>query len=244
MGKWSQSVGKIFLDWLKPKPNLQWLDVGCGNGSFTELIFQRCAPGSAHGIDPSEAQLEFARSIPSLKSAHFQKADAMALPFPDNTFDVAVMPLVIFFVPDPAKGVAEMSRVVRPDGVVAAYGWDLMGGGFPYESLRAEFHQLGHDVPLPPNPDAARLETLRSLWTGAGLSAVETREIMVQRIFTDFDDYWETVLGGPSFRSVLSSLKPGQVALVKERMRAGLKADPDGTIICSARANAVKGWVN
>ena len=45
------------------------------------------------------------------------------------------MPLVIFFVPDPAKGVAEMARVVRPGGIVAAYAWDMAGGGFPYERV-------------------------------------------------------------------------------------------------------------
>jgi len=42
-----------------------------------------------------------------------RQGDAMALPFPDDTFGAAVMPLVIFFVPDPAGGVAEMARVVR-----------------------------------------------------------------------------------------------------------------------------------
>ena len=95
----------------------------------------------------------------------------MALPFPDDTFDAAVMPLVIFFVPDPAKGVAEMARVVCPGGIVAAYAWDMLGGGFPYEALRAEMRAMGVDVPLPPSPDASRIDAMRDLWTGAGLDA-------------------------------------------------------------------------
>ena len=53
----------------------------------------------------------------------------MALPFPDERFDSAVMALVIFFARDPATGVAEMRRVVRPGGTVASYIWDMLGGG-------------------------------------------------------------------------------------------------------------------
>ncbi len=70
----------------------------------------------------------------------------MTQPFPDDTFDVAVMPLVIFFVPDPEKGVAEMVRVVCPGGAVTAYAWDMYGGGFPYEALQAEMRSLGITV--------------------------------------------------------------------------------------------------
>src|SRR5882672_6821425 len=128
MGKWSQLVGETFLDWLTPASGLRWLDVGCGNGAFTEMIVDRCAPSSVDGVDPAEAQLVFAHTRPALAAARFHQGDAMALPFPDNTFDVAVMPLVIFFVPDPAKGVGEMARVVRPGGTVTAYAWDMIGG--------------------------------------------------------------------------------------------------------------------
>jgi ubiquinone/menaquinone biosynthesis C-methylase UbiE len=108
MGKWSQLAGGAFLDWLAPAPGLRWLDVGCGNGAFTEMIVDRCAPVSVHGIDPSEAQLAFARTRPAARVAQFRLGDAMALPFPNDSFDVTVMPLVIFFVPDPGSGIAEM----------------------------------------------------------------------------------------------------------------------------------------
>ena len=198
MGKWSQLAGETFLDWLAPKPGLRWLDVGCGNGAFTELLVERCAPVSVQGIDPSEGQLAYARTRPASRVAQFRQGDAMALPFPDDAFDAAVMPLVIFFVPDPAKGVAEMARVVCPGGTVTAYAWDMVGGGFPYEALHDEMRGLGVAVPVPPSPDASRMDAMRDLWTGAGLDAVETREITVQRTFADFDDYWTTILGGPS----------------------------------------------
>ena len=67
---------------------------------------------------------------PKTRMAEFRQGDAMALPFPDHSFDLAVMALVIFFVPDSAKGAAEMLRVVSPGGTVAAYAWDTAGGGF------------------------------------------------------------------------------------------------------------------
>src|SRR4029079_10295158 len=89
---------------------LRWSDVGCGNGAFTELIVARSAPAEVQGIDPSDGQLAYARTRSGTAMAKFRKGDAMALPFADRSFDVAVMALVIFFVPEPARGVAEMVR--------------------------------------------------------------------------------------------------------------------------------------
>src|SRR5258707_2318188 len=129
MGTWSRLAGEIFLDWLAPLAGLRWIDVGCGNGAFTELIVERCAPAEVQGIDPSEGQLAFARARPAARMAEFREGDAMALPFPEDRFDAAVMALVIFFVPEPAKGVAEMGRGVRQGGTVACYVCDILGGG-------------------------------------------------------------------------------------------------------------------
>jgi SAM-dependent methyltransferase len=244
MGRWSRLAGETFLDWLAPRPGLRWLDVGCGNGAFTEMIVGRCAPGVVHGIDPSEEQLAYARTRSALQGvAQFRAGDAMALPFPDDAFDAAVMPLVIFFVPEPAKGVAEMARVVGPGGTVAAYAWDLPGGGFPYDALWVEMRETGVEVSLPPSPDASRIDAMRNYWTGAGVEAVETREITVQRTFADFDDYWTTVLGGPSVGRQLAAMPPEELRSFQARMRAHLPADEAGRITCTGRANAVKGRV-
>jgi SAM-dependent methyltransferase len=243
MGTWSQLAGEAFLTWLAPESGVRWLDVGCGNGAFTEMLVERCAPVSVQGIDPSEGQLAFARTRPASRLAQFRQGDAMALPFPDNTFDVAVMPLVIFFVPDPATGVAEMARVVCPGGAVTAYAWDMLGGGFPYGALHDEMRALGAAVPTPPSREASRLDAMRDLWTDAGLDGVDTREIIVKRTFADFDDYWTTIRGGPSIRPGLSAMTPDDVALLKTRMRAHLPTDSSGQITYSARANAVKGRV-
>ena len=243
MGRWSQLAGDTFLDWLAPQSGWRWLDVGCGNGAFTEMLVERCAPLSVEGIDPSEEQLAFARTRPAARVAQFRQGDALALPFPDDAFDAAVMPLVIFFVPDPAKGVAEMARVVSPGGIVTAYAWDMVGGGFPYEALHEEMRGLGVAVPVPPSPDASRKDAMRDLWTGAGLARVETREINVQRTFADFDDYWKTILGGPSVGPQLAAMSSHDLARLRARMRALLRPDAAGRITYSARANAVQGRV-
>lgn len=241
MGAWSQLAGRAFIDWLALPPGLRWLDVGCGNGAFTELLAARCAPGALAGIDPSPEQLAYAASRPALGDARLQQGDAMALPYPEAAFDVAVMPLVIFFVPEPARGVAEMVRVVRPGGAVGAYAWDLAGGGFPYHALQSAMRGLDIPVPAPPSPEASRMDVLLALWRHAGLDNVQTREISVERTFADFDDYWATACRAPSVGPRLAILSPADHAALKSRMRTALPADERGRIICRARANAIKG---
>jgi len=243
MGKWSRLAGEIFLDWLAPSSGLRWIDVGCGNGAFTDLLVERCAPAEVQGIDPSEGQLAFARTRPAARAAKFRQGEAMALPFPEGRFDAAVMALVIFFISDPAKGVAEMARVVCPGGIVATYVWDVLGGGFPPEPIHAEMRALGVQPLRPPRSDVSQMEALRDLWRRAKLDAVETREIAVQRTFADFDDFWTTILLGSSVGPTVAAMASGDVELLKTRLRVRLPADGAGRITYGARANAIKGRV-
>lgn len=243
MGKWSQLAGEHFIDWLAPASGARWLDVGCGNGAFTEMLVARCAPAAVHGVDPSAEQLGFARQRPALAAAQLQTGDAMALPYADNVFDIAVMPLVIFFVPEPARGVAEMARVLAPGGIAAAYAWDMHGGGFPYNALRLAISELGYSVPAPPSPEASRLDVMQALWQEAGLTAVQTTVIEVQRTYSSFDDYWRIVLGGPSVGATLATMAPADADKLKAQLRASLPTAADGSITYSARAHAVKGRV-
>ncbi|HUK10070.1 MAG TPA: methyltransferase domain-containing protein [Stellaceae bacterium] len=242
MGVWSRLAGEIFLEWVAPRAGLRWIDVGCGNGAITELLVNRCAPAEVQGIDPSEGQLSFARSRPAARVAQFRQGDAMALPFPQGRFEAAIMALVIFFVPDPAKGVAEMVRVVSPGGIVAAYAWDILDGGFP-SPIPDELRAMGRKPPLPPSADVSRTDALRGLWTGGGLEAVETREITVHRTFADFDEFWATSLSGSSIRPMVEAMSAEDVEQFKSRLRARLPADAAGRITYSGRANAVKGRV-
>ncbi len=243
MGRWSQRAGEAFLEWLSPPATVHWLDVGCGNGAFTELLSERCAPAGVIGVDPSPEQLAYARERPALRSAEFRQGDAMALPLADDSVDAAVMPLVIFFVPDPAQGVAEMARVVRTGGVVCAYAWDMPGGGFPYDLLQREMRALGATVPKPPSPDASRIDALHELWTAAGLVDVATTEITVKRSFAGFDDYWQTIMGGASVGRSLTAMTPERLTLLRDRLLSQLPLDEAGVMTYHARANAVKGRV-
>jgi SAM-dependent methyltransferase len=243
MGIWSRLAGQVFLDWLACPPGLRWVDVGCGSGAVTELLVQRCAPAETQGIDPSPAQLAFARTRPGAQGATFLPGDAMALPFDADRFDAAVMALVIFFVPDPAKGVAEMVRVVRPGGTVAAYAWDILGGGFPFDPIQAELRDMGLTPPLPPSVGASRIAAMRDLWAGAGLESVETREISVRRSFANFGEFWSTSTTSGSIRPTLAGMAPGDVEKLQAQVRARLSADATGPVTWRARANAIKGRV-
>ena len=242
MGVWSRHAGEIFLDWVAPATGLHWVDVGCGNGAFTELLIKRCAPAMIDGVEPSEGQLDYARKRLDAGQARFHRGDAMTLPFPDRTFDAAVMALVIFFVPEPARGVAEMVRVVRPGGLVAAYAWDILGGGFTQEPIQAEMRAIGLQPPRPPRADASRMEALRGLWTAAGLVDVETREIPVTRIFDNFEEFWTSNLSGTT-GPIIAALPSAEREALKARVRARLPADAQGRVTATARANAVKGRV-
>jgi SAM-dependent methyltransferase len=243
MGVWSRLAGEVFLDWIAPASGLRWVDIGCGNGAFTELLVERCAPAEVQAIDPSPAQLEFARTRPATRLAEFKAGDAMALPFPENRFDAATMALVIFFVPEPAKGVAEMARVVRPGGTVAAYAWDMSGGGFPLEPILSEIRVLGRKNLGPPRPEASRVEVMAELWSSAGLEDVETRTISVERTFADFDEFWATSTLSGSIKPTLAAMAAGDVETMKSRLRAKLRADAAGCITYRSFANAVKGRV-
>jgi ubiquinone/menaquinone biosynthesis C-methylase UbiE len=242
MGKWSHLVGDAFLHWLHPGGGLKWIDVGCGNGAFTELVVERCAPASVEGIDPAEAQLTFARDRHTRGFARFQQGDAQSLPFAEATFDVAVMALVIPFVPEPPRGVAEMVRVVRPGGWVAAYIWDLPGGGYPLEPILQEMQAVGLPLPLPPHPGVSTSSALRNLWSDAGLKNVEVQRIPVTRTFESFDDYWSACMAG-STGQVIAKLSSDDAAKLKGRVKARLAAPDTGALVVAAHANAVKGQV-
>ena len=241
MGAWSRLVGDVFLDWVAPRTGLRWADIGCGNGAFTELLLDRCAPSIVEAIDPSPGQLAYARERLAGRAVRFEQGSAMALPYADGSVDAAMMALVLFFVPEPARGVAEMARVVAPGGVVAAYAWDLAGGGFPIAVIHDEMRALGLSVPTPPSADASRQDSMAAMWSAAGLIDVALRSITVTRRFADFETFWRTSVEGPAMTMAMADM-PGETAVaLRERVMARLPADAEGGVTISARANAVKG---
>lgn len=242
MGVWSRKVGDEFLSWLTPPQGLSWVDVGCGSGAFTALLEERVNPSAVLGVDPSPSQLDFARKRTDVTKARFEQGHAMALPVPDKSVDAAVMALVIAFVPDPAKGVAEMARAVKPGGIVSAYMWDWPEG-FPFALSQQAIEARGYAPVAPPSWEAARLGRLAELWREAGMTDVETREITVERTFPDFDTLWTITLTGPRMTAFGSALTPELKDDIKQELRTRLNAAGGKPVTLSARANAVKGRV-
>lgn len=244
MGRWSRRVGEVFLDWLNVPAGLCWLDVGCGNGAFTEELISRCAPAAVIAIDPSDDQLAYARTRPGAKMARFQLGAAEELPLGDASFDVAIMALVLSFLPDPVKAVAEMTRVVRPGGWVATYMWDIPGGGAPVAPIYAAVKSLGSAPPLSPRAEDSRQDAMRELWKGAGLEAIDTRVIRIPVSFADFDDFWDSnaVPVGPQGK-LIQGMSPSAREQLRTRLREQLPIASDGRIVFESFANAVMGRV-
>lgn len=239
MGRWSRLVGEIFLDWLAAPAGLRWLDVGCGNGAFTDVLIARCCPAAVSAVDPSEGQLNYARARGGLPE--FRVGDAQALPYADRSFDAVAMALAISFIPDPLKAAREMMRVVQPGGLVATYMWDLPAGGLPVAPMYRTLQSLGIPVALP-GIEVSQRDGMQALWVQAGLKSVETRVIRVPVTYTDFDEFWDSyrVPEGPAGVAI-RKMSPPEIERLKVRLREELPIADNGSISYEAFANAVKG---
>jgi ubiquinone/menaquinone biosynthesis C-methylase UbiE len=241
MGRWSLEAGKAFLGWLQPPKGARWLEVGCGTGIFTELIWDTCAPASVIAIDPSEAQIARARTQVAHARTEFRLADAQELPLPDNCFDVVVSALVMNFVPDKARAMSEMRRVARPGGLVAACVWNFAAGLSPSGPLRRAMRTLGIGAPPVPGTAASGLAVLVDLFEEAGLKGLNTTSFEVAVGFRDFDDFWRSQTSHivPTTKIIAAMSLEDRLALMEE-VRACLRPWGDG-VGYSAWAIAVSG---
>ncbi len=239
-----RAVGGTFLKWLAPPNGVGWLDVGCGTGAFTELVLGRCSPASIIGVDPSAEQIEYARQLPISRVAEFQVADALNLPFPDHSFDVVASALVINFLPDRPRGLAEMRRVTKPGGLVAGYVWDFAGGRGSGGPLVKGMLASGIEPPTIPGTKDSNIDVLQSLFKAAGLQSVEARPIEITPTYRDFDDFWtsQTPAISPTGKFIRSLTKPEHTRIRNCVMNI-LPSNTDGSITYSACANAVKARV-
>ncbi len=245
VGRWSNPVAREFIPWLALKPNLRWVDVGCGTGALTRIILAAADPREVAGVDPSEGFISHARLHTHNSRANFQTGDAQHLPLEDGAFDAVVSGLVLNFVPSPARAASEMARVACPGGTVAAYVWDYAEG--------MQLMRYFWDAAIALDPAARELDeglrfplcrtfALRKLLNDAGFERTEVRIIDVPTEFTDFDDYWSPFLGGQGpAPSYCASLSEERRARLRDRLKATLPTDPDGRIHLTARAFAVRG---
>ena len=243
MGRWSQVAGRLVLDFLRPPEDLHWLDVGCGNGAFTELLIRDAKARKTTGIDPSEGLLDTASARLEGLDVELLQADADDLPFADNAFDGAVMALVINFLPDPPRAVAEMARVVRPGGPIVSYIWDIEGGGFTMEPIRLALQAFGVSAPIT-GPEKARRDYTDNLWGVLELQNISSERIDVPLRYVSFEDFWESNTGIPnSVANTVAALTDDDVLALKRELRSMLPAEADGSITYNAAVNVPSGHV-
>ena len=234
MGRCSRVAGKEFLEWLSMPDGLKWLDVGCGTGSFTELVLDRHAPRAISAIDPSEGQIAFAKTKRWADQVDFRVGDAMSLPYDTDVFDVAVMALVIQYIPDPARAMSEITRVVKPRGTVATYTWPGSGDAHPMQPMSEAIDALGISRPRRPGNQFRSVEALGALFAASGLVDMESRIYEIRLIYQDFDDYWSSQTA-----DTIRHISDADADRLKAVLRETLPMDGSGQISYSARVNAV-----
>lgn len=246
VGRWSRRVAPLFLAWLNAPPGRKWLDLGCGTGAVCAAIAELCAPSAIMGVEPSEGFLATARRLLADK-ATVLRGSAAEIPLGDSSVQVVASGLVLNFIPDPPAALAEMRRVTENGGRIGAYVWDYAG--------KMEFMRLFWDAAIELDPGAASLDegarfplchprALGQLFSDAGLQGVETTPIDIPTRFGSFAEYWEPFLGGQGPAPAYAlSLDQTARKRMRDRLRARIPRQPDGSIHLTARAWAVQGTV-
>ena len=250
MGRWSARLAPLFVRFVGIKDEHRILDVGCGTGSLSRELLKSCETIRVDGVDPVADYVSFARQTTPSPRAAFTVAPGHALPFANRTFDAALALLVLQDVADPNRTVAEMARVTRPGGPIAACQWDFQDG-LPMLSLMWEAAAAvapeavaRHHAGRPKRPcGRANLPELAELWTRSVLSEVRTTSLELSMEFRSFDDFWVPFLGGATATSTFAAATNQETggALATELRNMIPKMRPDGSFVLPARAWAVAG---
>jgi len=249
-GRWSNAVAREFVPWLGADEGGSWLDVGCGTGALTDAILRQAEPTRLHGIDTSEPYLELARLRLSGTIATFDTGDAMAVDdgVPNSesvVYDVVASGLVLNFLPGAATSLSQQVNVTTPGGIVGAYVWDYAIG---MHLIRLFWEAaMDHDAAADRHAESVQYadwqpQRLERMFVDAGLTGVESREIVVPTVFHSFDDLWAPFLGGQGRApAYLRTLGPEAAAEVRRFLERRVAVDDDGSVSLTARAWAVKG---
>ena len=237
MGRYSRLLSGQLADLASVRRGQRVLDVGCGTGALTGELVARLGPGAVAAIDPSEPFVAATRA--RHPSVDVRRAPAEQVPFPDGAFDVALAQLVVHFMKDPVAGLAEMARVTRPDGVVAACVWDHGGVKGPLHLFWGAARALDPDVSDESDLPGTRAGHLAELFGAAGLRQIEATSLSVQLEHPTFDAWWEPFTRGVGpAGAYLASLDADRRVELRDECRRRV---PDEPFTVTAVAWAARG---
>lgn len=249
MGRWSRLLAVPFIDFAGVANGERILDVGCGTGSLTFALPQAAEIGEVAAIDFSPVFVAEAQRRNTDPRISIAQGDACAIPFPNDRFDRALSLLVLHFVPETDKAIAEMRRVVRPGGVVAAAVWDHFGGmsamRMMWDSVAAhdeEARKMRSHYCFQP---MMRPGEMRRSFIAQGLQEVVQSSLLIRMDYESFADYWEPIAAGEGpLGKYVAGLDPARRAKADEAVRAAYEAgQPDGPRSFAAVAWACRGVV-
>ncbi len=249
MGRWSQKLAPLFIDFAGLGDGETILDVGCGNGSLTFALAEGADLREIAAIDFSPVFVDSAMRRNTDPRIKIRQADACALPYGDGTFDRALAMLVLHFVPEADRAVAEMRRVVRSGGVVAAVVWDHLGG-MPsmrmmvdtVAALSTGGRQLRARYCFQPMMQPGEM---KRTFVEGGFADVTETELMIRMDYRNFDDYWAPIAAGEGpLGQYMTRLDAAERAHTDAAVRDAYEAGhPDGPRSFATAAWAVRGVV-
>ena len=223
MGRFSGPLALAFVARLETSPGARALDVGCGTGALTALLVERLGAANVAAVDPSGPFVERAAAL--FPGADVRLANAEQLPFSDDAFDLTLAQLVVPFMQDAVTGIAEMARVTRGGGTVAASVWDHGTGRSPLAPFWRAVEALDPAASDESHYAGVREGDLAVLFADAGLQGIEWDSLTVTVAFESADEWWRPfTLGVSPAGAYVASLTVAERERLRERCLAELPA--------------------